>query len=48
MGKANAKKKAMRSKLSELSSLNKKLKKAKSDDQKSDIQNKINHIKSRL
>ena len=45
MGKANAKKKAMRSKLSELSSLNKK---AKSDDQKSDIQNKINHIKSRL
>ena len=48
MGKANAKKKAMRSKLLELSSLNKKLKRAKSPEHKKNIQSKISHIKSRL
>ena len=48
MGKANAKKKARRSKLLELSSLHKKLNRAKSDEHKADIQNKINQIKSRL
>ena len=48
MGKANARNKARRSKLVELSSLHKKLKRAKSDDHKVNIQGKINSIKSKL
>ena len=48
MGKANAKKKARRSKLLELSSLHKKLNRAKSDEHKASIQSKIDSIKSKL
>tara|TARA_R100000306_G_C4348055_1_gene128638 strand:+ start:239 stop:385 length:147 start_codon:yes stop_codon:yes gene_type:complete len=48
MGKANAKNKARKSKLLELSSLNKKLRRAKSDDHKFMLKNKIEKIKSKL
>ena len=48
MGKANAKNKARKSKLLELSSLNKKLRRSKSNDHKNEIQRKIDNIKSKL
>tara|TARA_R100001594_G_scaffold132127_1_gene172163 strand:+ start:2330 stop:2476 length:147 start_codon:yes stop_codon:yes gene_type:complete len=48
MGKNNAKKKAWREKLTLLNILRKRMKKAKSESKASELQGKINSIKSKL
>ena len=48
MGKANARNKAKRKKLTELTALHKKMNKCKDESGKNSIQMKINSIKSKL
>ena len=48
MGKANAKKKAWRDKLTLLNILRKRMKRAKFEAKVAELQNKINSIKSKL
>jgi|TARA_R100000084_G_scaffold95944_1_gene49810 hypothetical protein len=48
MGKANAKKKAWREKLTMLNTLRKKIKRARFESKVSELQAKVNSIKSRV
>ncbi len=48
MGKANAKKKAWRDKLTLLNTLRKKMKRAKSESKAREFESRINSIKSKL